>query len=302
MPESKFNKQTDSEEKVKLDSALIYAAWKDGAAYTGAPAGFVVGTVFVGNGAKIEIAGKSEGGKSLGKIKDTIDSNRYAGEFEIPDDTDPGDEIYFTVKISKNGIDEESNRIPVFQGPLITNMQWSEQEARRGDVLKLTADVEKVANGTEVLVTIYEYDEDGAHDKIAEIPAEIKDFKLEVEWEYEYHEDTDEIPTTAEMGRYGGSYNPPEYFFTVKCGGFEAGKERESGLLTFKDYIDIVLRDAAGNPAADARYIVHLPDGSQREGQLDAGGRAREEGIAPGHIEVEFPDLRQVDPLSGEEE
>ena len=295
MPEFEFKKPIDSEEEIKLDSALIYADWAQGSAFSGGPAKFEVGTVFVGNGAKIEVSGKSEGGKRLGKVKSIINANKFIGSLDIPEDVEPGDEIYFEVKLSANSIDGESSRIPVYPAPLITNMAWSEQEARRGDVLKLTADVEKVEAGTEVLVTILEYDNDGAHDKIVEIPAEIKDMKLEIEWEYEYHEDVDELPTSEEVERYGSSYNPPEYFFVIDIKGFRAGTGQESGLLTFKDYIEIALRDAGGVPKADERYVLHLPDGSTREGSLDAEGRATEEGIPPGHIKVEFPDMIQVD-------
>jgi hypothetical protein len=174
-------------------------------------------------------------------------------------------------------------------------MAWSAKEARRGDTLKLTADVDKVEGGTEATVTILEYDNDGAHDKIVELPAVIKDKKLEIDWEYEYHEDVDELPTSEEVQRYGASYNPPEYFFVIDINGFKTGTAQESGLLTFKDYIEISLCDADGNPRADERYVLHLPDGSTKEGRLDARGKAREEGIPPGHIRVEFPGRRQVD-------
>ena len=300
MPESKFAKPTDSAEEIQLESALIYADWRQGAAYTGCRAAFEVVTVFVGNGAKIEISGKSEKGKKLGKIKDTIEANRYIGAFDIPGDVEPGDQISFEAKLSANNIDGESSKIPVYPAPVVTNMKWSAQEARRGDVLKLTADVDKVPGGTEALVTIFEYDQDGANDKIVEIPAVIKDMKLDVEWEYEYHEDVDELPTSEEVQRYGSSYNPPEYFFVIDINGFKAGKQRESGILAFKDYLEISLRDAAGVPKADERYVLHLPDGSTMEGRLDSEGKARADGIPPGHIRVEFPDMRQVDIRGGE--
>jgi len=294
MPNSEFKKPTDSKEEIKLDSALIYADWRQGAAYTGYGASFEVVTVFVGNGAKIEITGKSEKGKKLGKIKGTIDSNRYIGHLDIPSDTEPGDLAYFEVKLSANGIDGESSRIPVRPAPVVTNMAWSAKEARRGDTLKLTADVDKVEPGTEATVTILEYDNDGAHDKIVELPAVIKDKKLEVEWEYVYHEDVDELPTSEEVKRYGASYNPPEYFFVIDINGFRSGTKQESGILAFKDYIEISLRNADGNPRADEKYVLHLPDGSKKEGRLDARGKAREEGVPPGHVRVEFPDMKQV--------
>jgi len=301
MADLKFNKGVDQEHEVKLDSFLISASWMSGVAYTGSATRFVVQTAFVGNGAAIEITGKSESGKKLGKIKGEINGNSFADMLDIPDDLKEGDKVYFEVKLSKNGLNGESERIPVYRGPRIKEMKWSATEARRGDTLKLTAKLEDVRDNTECQIIIYEHDQDGAHDKIAEIPAVFKGGQAEVQWEDEYHEDTDEIPTEEERQRYGGAYNPPEYFFTVKFEDLELGRRQESGLLTFKDYIEITLKDMAGNPRPNENYKLHLPDGSERAGQLDANGYARERDIPPGNVLVEFPNLRQVNPENQED-
>jgi len=174
MTELKFNKGTDEEHEIKLDSHLVYATWRCGIAYAGQPASLEVGTAFVGQGSKIKIKGKSENGESLGKISDVISGNKYIGSFDIPEDFEIGDEIYFEVNLSANGLSGESNRIVVRPAPKISNMQWSAAEARRGDVLTLSADVKNVYAGTEVTVIIYEHDADGAHDRITEIPAIIE--------------------------------------------------------------------------------------------------------------------------------
>jgi hypothetical protein len=302
MPELEYNKSTDQEHEEKLDSFLIYAEWKSGSAYAGQTATFEIGTSFVGNGAKIKITGKSENGKKLGKITDTIKNNKYIGEFEIPEDIEIGDEIYFEVDLSKNGLDDESSRIPVFPAPKVSNMKWSAKEARRGDTLTLSADIEKVVDETEVMITIYEYDQDGAHDKITEFPAIVKNKKVEVFWDYEYHEDTDEVPSQEEMERYGGSYNPPEYFFTIKIGEMEYGKDQESGILGFRDWMEIYFSKKDGTPIPNENYILHMPDGTQRDGVLDEKGYAREEGIPPGIVRVEFPNFANVSKKETENE
>jgi hypothetical protein len=53
--EYKFNKATDEEHKIKVDSNLLYAVWKTGYARGGAEAKLEVRTSFVGQGAKIEV-------------------------------------------------------------------------------------------------------------------------------------------------------------------------------------------------------------------------------------------------------
>jgi hypothetical protein len=289
--ELKFNKSTDTEHEVTLESSISYAIWNSGFAHGGSEVGFQVVTSFVGEGAKIKITGKSAKGKKLGKIKDIIRGNSYYGKLPIPEDIKLGDNVYFEVELPQLGLSEESNQIPAGPPIRVTNMHWDKQEARRGDILKLTADINEVRDGTEAKVIIYEHDQDGNHDKIVEIPTTINANKLDLSWEYEYHEDTDEIPTDEEMKKYDGSYNPPEYFFVIEIDGQRFGEEQESGLLLFKDWIEISLVDQAGKPKENEEYIIHLPDGSQQKGNLDANGKARIENVPPGRIDIEYPNL-----------
>lgn len=293
MPEIKFNKSTDTEHEIKLDSTLIYANWRQGVAYGGQVAKLEVGTSFVGNGSKIKITGKSEKGKKLGKISDVINGNVYIGEFEVPEDIEIVDQIYFEVKLSKNGLEGESNHIPAFPPVKVSNLKWSATEARRGDILTLTSDIEGMRPGDEVTVTIYEHDADGAHDRITELPGFVKENKIEVLWEYEYYEDTDDVPTDEEMQQFGSNYNPPEYFFTLKIGDEEFGLDQESGLLEFKDYVDLSCEDDSGAPVANAEYTLLLADGSERTGELDAEGRAREEDVPPGPYSVFYSEKEE---------
>lgn len=290
----KFTKSTDTEHKIKLESSLISASWRSGKAVAGRTAKFKVQTAFVGEGATIKVTGKSENGKKLGKIKDIIKRNKYVGEFEIPEDTELDDMIYFEVELPKNDLEGESNRIPVFPPVQVFNLKWSAKEARRGDILTLSADTNGLRDHTEVTVIIYEYDRDSAHDKIVELPATVMDKRIELQWEYEYHEDTDEIATQEELDKYGGKYNPPEYFFTIKIEDTEFGKEKQdSGLLEFKDWVEITLVDGEGNTIANEDYVLYLADGQQRQGTLDASGRAREDDIAPGTVRFEFPNSEE---------
>ena len=127
----------------------------------------------------------------------------------------------------KNNLEGKSEKITVMPPVKVSNLRWNADEARRGDVLTLTADVEGAAPNTKATVTIYEYDENGINDPITELETVVKDNKIELSWIYEYHEDTDEIPSQEELERYGRNYNPPEYFFTVKIGEAEFGKDRQ---------------------------------------------------------------------------
>jgi len=287
----KFTKATDSEHKVELESSLISASWTVGKAIGGQSASFEVITEMVGEGAPVKAKGKSEKGKSLGTVKGVMRRNRFTGAFNVPEEIGLGDKAFFEVKLSKNGLDGESEHIPAYPPLRVSNLKWSAQEARRGDRLTLSADIKGLPGQTEVALVIYEYDRDGAHDRIVELPATIEDDHIEVNWEYEYHEDTDEIATQEELDKYGGQYNPPEYFFVVKAEGVEYGRDQESGLLKFKDWVEITLLRKDGTPVGNVDYTMTLPDGQQRQGTLDPSGHAREDDVPPGGGKIEFQNI-----------
>jgi len=285
-----YIKPTDQAHTIKVDSCLISALWKSGSARGCGVALFEVRTSFVGEGSSIEILVKGREYGKITKIKDSIFANHYCGEASIPKKTKPGEDIWFQVKLPKLGINGTSNVIPAKPPIELRKMAWDKKEARRGDTLKIGAELEGTADDEEADVVIYEYDRDGNHDKIADLPTKIKNGKIDLSWEFEYHEDTDEIPTDKEMKKYGKSYNPPEYFFVVVVDGQRIGENQESGLLQFKDIVTITLHDVNRNPVPDQKYTLTLPDGSTRKGALDAKGKAEEKDVPPGAYTVEFPE------------
>ncbi|HWR84081.1 MAG TPA: hypothetical protein VN285_12340 [Candidatus Deferrimicrobium sp.] len=288
----KFTKPTDSEEKIELESSLVSASWRCGKAIAGLPAPFEVRTAFVGEGAPIKVTGKSENGEKLGKIKDAIRGNVFVGEFEIPEDAEVGDQVYFEVELSKNDLSGESERIPVYPPVRVFNLKWSATQVRRGDILTLSADTTNLTDGSEVTVIIYEYDRDKAHDKVIELPVTVAKDRIELKWEFEYQGDIDKIPTQKELDKYGGKYQPPQYFFTVKVESTEFGSKQESGLVEFKDWLVIEFKGLDGLARANENYAFELADGSKKKGQLDAAGKVRLEDIPPGPCWVEFPDAK----------
>jgi len=251
-------------------------------ASNGALVGLEIFTHFVGNRSELEIELSDQSGKKIGKYKEKISGNRFWTQIKVPADAKQA--LYANVKLPKHGLQMKSNPLILLPTVEITNLKWDKKEARRGDVLKLTADVKGCQDDTEAEISIWEYDDDGGHDFISKFPATIKNGKIEADWEYEYHEDTDEIPTEKELEK---GYNPPEYFFRVIVGGVQA----DSGLLEFKDWIEITVRDEFGNPKASIDFILYLPDGRQKSGQLDSEGYVKVHDIPPGKYRVEFPSL-----------
>jgi len=288
---SEYKKQTDKVHEVTLDSKITNVNWRQKVATVGDRVSFFVQTHYVGNGSDIEVKFEDKKGKvklstgdepgtMKGIISGKVYGNRFMGTIIVPEKA--REELKFNVKLNKHGLEMKSKPIVVFPKINVKNLKWGQKEARRGDIVKLSADVENLPDGAEVTILIYEYDRDDTHDFITKFPCKVKNKKIEAEWEYEYHEDTDEIPTQREMEKYGNNYNPPEYFFEIDFNGQLFGDKQESGLLEFKDWIEIELRDAFGNLLSDEEYVIRLPDGTERRGRTDSTGNLREEGLPPG--------------------
>jgi len=286
MSEHKGN--TDKTNKIKLESSIDRVMWTSVAVSPGAKVGLDVDTHFVGSNSEIKIEISDKSGKKFETIKAKMSGNHFWKQITVPEKAK--EELFAEVKLPKHSLSKKSNGLYLFPLIEIKNLKWDKQEARRGDILKLTADIKGLADGNEAEIQIWEHDADEAHDLITKFPVIIKNQKIEAEWEYEYYEDTDDIPTEEESEK---GYNPPEYFFRV----IVAGKSADSGLLEFKDWIEIILTNDAGEPMKGEKYILNMPDGSQREGTLDDTGYAREENVPPGSATYEFPNLKNI-PLS----
>ncbi len=283
-----FTVPTDKREKIKLESQLIYAIWKKGIGRGGANIELEVRTAFVGEGAKISITVMGSKSKKLGTFDDLIFGNRYHCAIPLPPDLQIGEVLWFDVKISKLKLKGKSNRIPAYPMPELLSMTWDRNAARRGDIVKLIADFDRVHDNCNVTVFIYEYDRNGIHDSITQIPTTLKGTSLELLWEYQYHEDVNEIPTQTELNKYGATYNPPEYFFVVDIDGSKFGIEQESGILEFKDTIRIVVEDSGKNPLPNFPVTLFLPDGNQIEAVTDSSGIIMLEDQPPGKYKYTF--------------
>jgi uncharacterized Zn-binding protein involved in type VI secretion len=172
-------------------------------------------------------------------------------------------------RIRKDGIDPGNATVQLFS---VHNARWSKDKARVGDKVKLTADVVGCPAGTKAVFEIWERDINTPDDLITQIEAKTQSNKVETEWEYQYTEDVDDTQTEKEKK---GGYSAPEYYFIVKVGSSKA----KSGLLEYKDNIEIELRDGDDDPIPNVEYVLYLSNGEVRKGKLNAKGKACEEDL-----------------------
>ncbi|RMH49182.1 MAG: hypothetical protein D6685_19525 [Bacteroidetes bacterium] len=273
--------QTGKVTEVKLPSKLERVMWTRLMAAPGARVGLMVFTRYVGNGAPVEIKLTDQSGKTHGTFKDKLFANRLAAQILVPSRAEAA--LFAEVKLPRHGLTMQSGALLLMPPIIIENARWSAREARRGDLLTLEADVKGPPDGTEAEITIYEHDADGAHDLVTKLPLLVQKGKVRTEWTFEYVEDTDDIPTDDELEQ---GYTAPEYFFRVSIHGVTADSEK----LTFQDRLEVRLVDEQGVPIAEHEYVLHLADGSTREGRLDTEGRLQADDLPPGPLWVEYPE------------
>lgn len=274
---------TDQQYTAQLDSTIIYACWNSSRARGGATGEIEVRTAFVGDGSTIQIRGEGEAYGPFGGMDDTIFGNRYAADLSIPEDIEPDDKVWFTARLPAHGLDAVSERIPAVPPIRLVGMEWSQPHARRGDILTLRADFLGMREITDCIVHILEHDQDGNHDPIVAIPSEIRSGRLELQWEFQYYEDTDEIPTEEELQEYGRHYNPPEYFYVVEVDGVRFGEElEEEEFLSFRDWLEFQIKNANGIFLDGIELTCHNPDGTSEQITSDCEGRFLLADLDPG--------------------
>jgi hypothetical protein len=282
--------QTDTKNKVKLESSIVYAEWLSPAAVGGYTADLEVVTAMVGEGATIEIKGKSSKGKAPDSIKGTIHGNYFAGSLPIPEKVDPSAEIWFEAKLSKHGLKMESLPIPARPPIFATSLKWDKTEVHRGETVKMQGKFEGCIPNSEAQVIVYEYNPDGHHDKVTTMATQLKNLDLEVQWEFEYVDDTARIPTETEKQKYQKHYGPVEFFFVVVIDGVRIGIGQESGKLKFKDTREHILLDGYGAPLKNRKIVFHLPDGSEKDATTGDDGSITDTSGMPGLAFIEIKD------------
>lgn len=168
--------------------------------------------------------------------------------------------------------DEGESNVVLYK---LFNAKWSKDHARVDEELVLSAQTDGYTDGTPAVIEIYARTGSGIDIIADELSTQVQGGKIEERWKYRGGEsdstDNDEIAM-------------PEYYFLVHVG---TNKVR-SGILSFQDWIEIMLDDEDGKPVPDEDYRIILATGEVRTGRLNAEGYAREERIPPGGCQVEF--------------
>lgn len=251
-----------------------------------------------GFGAPASLAAKASAATAVAGKKETTTKEEHWVEIQFVDKagnavsgvnykfTDPENKESVSIlrpdgTIRRDGIKEGQCKVQLFG---VSNAKWAKDKAEVGEKVKMSAEVEGFEDGTKTAVQIYKRDISNPDVVFETIETEVKSGKIECEWEYKMPENEEDKKKFSDES---SGFSAPEYYFEVII---ENCKSR-SGLLYFKDYIEIKLKDQEGNPLANEEFILYLPNGEVRKGKLDGNGYKKEEKIPSGSCSIKFPNL-----------
>ena len=176
-------KKTNEKHDEKLTSSLFLMFWRVTTATVGDKAGFAIQTLFVGNGADIEVTVKDGAGKKIETIKGKVVGDQFFGQFTVPE-IKKKTEFKFSVKLAKLSLNgNSSNTLTVLPLLKLENAKWNKAEAKQGDVLKMSTQVTNAHDADPVEVEILQFDARGAHLPIVTLITLVKSKKAELTWE-----------------------------------------------------------------------------------------------------------------------
>ena len=143
----------------------------------------------------------------------------------------------------------------------------------------MSAVADGLTDGAPAQFTVFRRDLRGPDVSVGTVKAKVKGDKVEAKWKYPEEDDAGE-PEDAPEG-----YSRPEFFFVAAAEGCQA----RSGLLHFKDWLELEVKDEEGTLLADEECRLVLANGEVRKAKTDSRGRLRVDDVPPGKVAVELP-------------
>ncbi len=215
------------------------------------------------------------------KAGNTVSGIPY--KFTDTENNDSDSNIKLDGKVRRDSLKDGDCKVQLFG---VSNAKWSKDKAKIGDKVKLTAKASGFKNNTPATIEINKRDFNSPDSVILTIESKVKNGKVEEEWEYVLADPADKSDFE---GNNNKKYSSPRFYFNVIINSLKT----RSGLLEFKDTIEVELRDQDDNQVKNTDYIMFLSDGSIRKGKLDDNGKAKEKDVPLYDVEIIFPDLNE---------
>ena len=243
---SEHTGSTDQTHRVQLTSTIEQVMWTRTMAAPEGLVGLEIFTHYVGDNAEMVITLSDEAGASFGAFADKLFGNYFKTEVRVPAAARQG--LFANVELRQHGLSKKSTRLGLLPRITVTHARWDRETVLQGDILALAADVTGAPDGTEAVLTIFEHDEDGAHERITKFVTVIVQNKVEALWEF-FFPGPIVVPSTEaiEAGLAEDGIRAA-YFFDVDVAGIKA----ESGVLSFEEaFPTVTVKWSKGEVAPD---------------------------------------------------
>ncbi len=158
---------------------------------------------------------------------------------------------------------------------------WSRSTAGRGEIVGMRIAMPNLPGECEATISVHERDSDGKDDLVEkDIAVTLVDGAGSTEWTVRYVDDSDDDPeedpfigefndddTEDETDPDKPNWNPPEFYFKVKCDGEEA----LSPILKYREDLELTVEDDQGQPVESAEGVLIFTDGTERKGKVRDG-------------------------------
>ena len=275
-----YQRAIDERHEIELPSEIVSINWQEFIASPGANVTLDLITRYVAANASVTLKIKGKNGRVLQTINDHLLQNRLTKTLPVPDDAE--EQLTVEARLSDYNLMLESEAMTIVPRLVFSNLRWSVDEIRRGDVVDITADVQGAEDGTEILMMIKELDSQGAHRMITRFPVHVQSNRIETSWEFDYPSDVLQIPRDEELD---SGYENPEFFVTF----FGYEEEIEPVTVRFRDWLELTLLDSAGEPRADVEMVAVFADGHEETVTTDAQGVVRIDDVPPGGVVLREP-------------
>ena len=273
-PGVSFQKPPDNKAKIILGSFDVMIG-DSGASGSGSGSGDSGGDSVQAKAAAVEVdKGHFLYLRFVDKGGKTITGVNY--EIKTPDNKKMSGVI--TGPLKKAGLEEGDYEIAL---KAITKAEWSDKSANVGDKVKLLVDTVGVKDDEKAILSIFIKSANCPDKQFKTIESRVSGGKVEEEWELKID---DEFIESYETGEKSERYRSPSFYFTVNIARFKA----KSGMLAYKDWVEMKINDPDGKALANREYKVYCSDGQVKEGKLDGDGYAKIEGVSPGKVKVKI--------------
>jgi uncharacterized Zn-binding protein involved in type VI secretion len=194
---------------------------------------------------------------------------------KAPDGTTQGGTL--AGRIYRTGVPKGNHELSI-RG--IADVRWSAQNAKVGDKVKMIIETAGIDSGTKASLQVFVKDAGYTDHLLDTFETTVSGDKVEKEWTLEVDEKYLGICDKKEKTKK--RYSQPFFYFRVAIGDMQ----ERSGILYFKDELEVEIRDGDGNAYKEKEIEISLPSGRKMTKKTDGSGKIVLKDLPPSNTQI----------------